>query len=157
MKIILLVLTLIGVCTNLQAKDRLDVYEDFDIGTELVSMTMVKVDPNMEDMYLAGLQQSWAKAVQIQKDMGYIKDWKIYASELPLTGDFNMLLVVTYEKLSDLEPSKKKYEAESQLQTCNEAIVLADKTPMAKHVVAQSEAHLFFSKNMIQTYRSVHI
>ncbi|AEF02577.1 MULTISPECIES: hypothetical protein [Alteromonas] len=111
MKIILLVLTLIGVCTNLQAKDRLDVYEDFDIGTELVSMTMVKVDPNMEDMYLAGLQQSWAKAVQIQKDMGYIKDWKIYASELPLTGDFNMLLVVTYEKLSDLEPSKKKYEA----------------------------------------------
>lgn len=111
MKIILLVLTLIGICTNLQAKDRLDVYEDFDIGTELVSMTMVKVDPNMEDMYLAGLQQSWAKAVQIQKDMGYIKDWKIYASELPLNGDFNMLLVVTYEKLSDLEPSKKKYEA----------------------------------------------
>jgi hypothetical protein len=93
------------------AKDRLEVYEDYDLGTEITAITTVKIDPNMGDVYLAGLQQSWVKAVKIQKELGYIKDWKIYGSELSVSGDFNMLLMVTFNSAADLEPSKKKYAA----------------------------------------------
>jgi hypothetical protein len=35
------------------------------------------------DIYLAGLQDSGVKAVNIQKELGFIKNWKIYASDLP--------------------------------------------------------------------------
>jgi hypothetical protein len=92
------------------AKDRLEVYEDYDLGTEITSITTVKIDPNMGDVYLAGLQQSWVKAVKIQKELGHIKDWKIYGSELSVSGDFNMVLMVTFNSAADLEPSKKKYD-----------------------------------------------
>ena len=93
------------------AKDRLEVYEDYDLGTEIMTVTTVKIDPNMGDVYLAGLSQSWVKAVKIQKELGYIKDWKIYGSDLSVSGDFNMLLMVTFDSAADLEPSKKKYAA----------------------------------------------
>jgi hypothetical protein len=65
------------------AKDRLSIYDDYELGTELMSMTTVKVDANMGYIYLAGLQDSWVKAVNIQKELGFIKEWKIYASDLP--------------------------------------------------------------------------
>ncbi|WP_133470600.1 hypothetical protein [Paraglaciecola marina] len=93
------------------AKDRLEVYKDYDIGTEITLMTTVKVDPNMEEVYLAGLAQSWVKAVKLQKKLGFIKDWKILGSDFPLSGDFNLILIVTFENSADMEPSKKKYMA----------------------------------------------
>ena len=93
------------------AKDRLEIYEDYDLGKEIIAMTTVKIDPNMGDVYLAGLRDSWVKAVRIQKELGFIKDWKIYGSDLSISGDFNMLLMVTFKSASDLEPSKKKYAA----------------------------------------------
>lgn len=93
------------------AKDRLAIYEDYDLGTEITAMTTVSVDPNMSDVYLAGLRDSWVKAVRIQKELGYIKDWKIYGSDLSVSGDFNMLLMVTFNSAADLEPDKKKYDA----------------------------------------------
>jgi hypothetical protein len=93
------------------AKDRLEVYKDYDLGTEIMSMTTVQVDPNMGDVYLAGLRESWVKSVRIQKELGQIKDWKIYGSDLPTSGDFNMLLVVTFSNSKDLEPNKKSYAA----------------------------------------------
>lgn len=111
MKTILLTLIFITCSFSLFAKDRLEIYKDYDIGTEIMTITTVKVDPNMGDVYLAGLKSSWVKAVKIQKELGFIKDWKIYGSELPNSGEFNMMLVVTFNNSADLEPNKKKYDA----------------------------------------------
>ena len=93
------------------SKDRLEVFKDYDLGTDIFSITTVKIDPNMEDIYLAGLSQSWVKAVKIQKELGYIKDWSIYASDLPQSGQFNMVLMVVFEQANDMEPNKKRYDA----------------------------------------------
>jgi ABC-type branched-subunit amino acid transport system substrate-binding protein len=93
------------------AKYRLSIYDDYELGTELISMTTVKVDANMGDIYLAGLQDSWVKAVKIQKELGFIKDWKIYGSDLPQSGNFNMILMVMFNSAADAEPNKKKYQA----------------------------------------------
>jgi hypothetical protein len=91
------------------AQDRLEVYEDYDLGTEITVITTVKIDANMEDIYLAGLCDSWVKAVKLQKELGFIKDWKILASDLPQSGEFNMILMVIFKNAGDLEPSQKNY------------------------------------------------
>ncbi|MEO3866709.1 hypothetical protein [Rheinheimera fenheensis] len=109
-KILIAFLSIVFSCT-LQAKDRLEIYKDYDVGTEIMTVTTVKVDPNMGDVYLAGLQNSWVKAVKIQKELGFIKDWKIYGSDLPNSGHFNMMLVVTFNNSADMEPNKKRYDA----------------------------------------------
>jgi hypothetical protein len=93
------------------AQERLEVYQDYDLGTEITVMTTVKIDANMGDIYLAGLRNSWVKAVDFQKELGTIKDWKILASDLPQSGEFNMILMVGFDSAADLEPSKKKYTA----------------------------------------------
>ena len=111
MRIALLTLCSLIFSFSVVAKDRLEVYEDYDLGTEIITMTMVKIDPNMEDVYLAGLRESWVKAVKIQKELGFIKDWKIYGSDLSVSGNFNMVLMVMFDNAEDLEPSKKKYAA----------------------------------------------
>ena len=101
-----------GLCCILFAfssQAELEIYKDYDLGSEIISMTTVRIDPNMEDIYLEGLRESWVKAVRLQKKLGYIKDWKIYGSELPQSGDFNLVLMVIFEKSSDLEPNQEKY------------------------------------------------
>lgn len=101
-----------GLCCILFAffsQAELEIYKDYDIGSEITSMTTVRVDPNMEDIYLEGLRESWVKAVRLQKKLGYIKDWKIYGSELPQSGEFNLVLLVIFENSRDLEPNQEKY------------------------------------------------
>jgi hypothetical protein len=93
------------------AQERLEVYQDYDLGTEITVMTTVNVDANMGDIYLAGLRNSWVKAVNVQKELGSIKDWKILVSDLPQSGEFNMITMVMFDSAADLEPSKKKYTA----------------------------------------------
>ncbi|WOH38324.1 hypothetical protein RI844_03560 [Thalassotalea fonticola] len=109
-KISIFILTLF-VSLHVVAKDRLEIFEDYELSKEVLSVTTVKVDPNMEDVYLAGLTNSWIKAVKLQKELGYIQDWNIWSSELPQSGDFNLVLTVTFASAEDLEPNKDKYEA----------------------------------------------
>ena len=111
MKKILIALACVVFSSILVAKDRLEIYDDYDLGSEIMVITTVKVDANMEDVYLAGLSHSWVKAVKIQKELGSIKGWKIYRSDLPMSGDFNMVLVVTMANSADMEPNKARYEA----------------------------------------------
>ena len=110
MKNVLIILFTVFSFTTL-AQERLEVYQDYDLGTEVTLITTIKIDANMKDIYLAGLRSSWVKAVSVQKELGFIKDWKILASDLPQSGEFNMILMVMFDSAADLEPSKKKYTA----------------------------------------------
>ncbi len=103
-------IALIGVCLSQLANADLKVYEDYDIGKKVIEMTTVKIDSNMGDKYLEGLRSSLYEGVKIAKKLGYIEDFKIYASELPESGDFNMILMTVYKSGADLEPSKEKYQ-----------------------------------------------
>jgi hypothetical protein len=65
----------------------------------------------MDDAYLEGLKKTWVATNEISKKLGQIKDYAIYRSDLPQSGDFNLLLVVEFANTSDLAPNKAKYEA----------------------------------------------
>ena len=102
-----LVLTAVGT----PALAELRIFEDYDIGEEVFSMSTIKVDANMGDVYLAGLKETWVKSNDIAKELGHIKDYAIYTSELPASGEFNLVLLVSYENSAALEPNKKRYDA----------------------------------------------
>ncbi|MGK2885913.1 MAG: hypothetical protein ACSLE8_14265 [Rhodococcus sp. (in: high G+C Gram-positive bacteria)] len=71
--------------------------EDYTTSDEITAVTTVKVAPNRIDHYLAGLKSSWIPAAEIGKEMGLAKDFAIYVSELTESGDFNVVLVTTFE------------------------------------------------------------
>jgi hypothetical protein len=88
----------------------LEPWEDYDISDAVWSVTTVKVDSNMADAYLEGLRETWIPGNKIAKDLGQIEDWKIYRSDLPESGDFNLLLVVKFANTEDLAPNREEYD-----------------------------------------------
>jgi len=93
------------------AKAQLDPYKDYDTSDAVWQITTVKVDANMGDDYLEGIKKTWVAASKVAKELGQIEEYAIYRSDLPQSGDFNLLLVVKFKDTADLAPSKAKYDA----------------------------------------------
>ncbi len=89
----------------------LEPFKDYEVSDALWSVTTVKVDPNMGDAYLEGIQRTWAASNQVAKDLGQIESWSIFRSILPDSGEFNLLLVVKFANTADLAPNKERYDA----------------------------------------------
>jgi len=89
----------------------LEPWTDYDIGSMLSNVTMVKVDSNMIDKYLEGLKATWGPANDVAVELGQIESYSIYVSQLPASGDFNVLLVVRMSSAADMQPDQSEYEA----------------------------------------------
>ena len=107
----LVVTTLVAcLCTTVAFAD-LKPWEDYEPSEAVWSVTTVKVDPNMGDAYLEGIADTWVAGNEVAKELGQIEDYAIYRSDLPQSGDFNLMLVVKFAKSEDLAPNKERYEA----------------------------------------------
>ena len=93
------------------ARADLEPWQDYDISDQVWSVTTVKVDSNMGDAYLEGLKNTWVPTMEISKKLGQIEDYFIYRSELPASGDFNLLLVVRFANADAMTPDKARYDA----------------------------------------------
>ncbi len=80
--------------------------EDYTVGDEIHSVTTVRVAPNRIDQYLAGIKQSWVAAMELSEEMGLSKGHAIFVSELPNSGDFNIMLDVVYENAAQREKAR---------------------------------------------------
>lgn len=89
----------------------LEPWTDYDISEGVTNVTTVKVDANMIDKYLEGLKQTWAPANDVAKELGHIEGYWISVSQLPNSGDFNVVLGVDFKDAASLQPDKGKYEA----------------------------------------------
>ncbi len=89
----------------------LEPWKDYDQSNEVWSVTTIRVQPNMGDAYLEGLAKTWVTTNEIAKKLGQIEDYEIYRSDLPQSGDFNLLLIVKFAKTEDLAPNKARYDA----------------------------------------------
>ena len=85
-------------------------WEDYEPSESVYYVTTVKVKPNFQDAYLEGIANTWVPGNEIAKELGQIKDWAIYRSELASSGDFNLILVIEFEKTEDLAPNKAEYD-----------------------------------------------
>jgi hypothetical protein len=89
----------------------LEIHKDYTVSDAVWSVTTIKVKSNMADAYLEGIKKTWVASNQVAKELGQIEDYKIYASDLPESGDFNVLLVVKFKNNEALAPNKARYDA----------------------------------------------
>jgi hypothetical protein len=109
MKILFAIAAAISITYPVSAQ--LKPYEDYTVTDSVLNVTTVKVKENMVDDYLQGLRQTWAASNAVAKRLGQMKDYRVYVSELPNGGDFNVVLVTEFANTSDLAPNKARYEA----------------------------------------------
>ena len=108
-KIVLSLFGIVALCGTAFAD--LDPYADYDLSDAVWSVSTIRVDANMGDAYLEGIKNTWAAGNEIALKLGQIESYSIFRSDLPESGDFNLLLIVQFANSSDLAPNKARYEA----------------------------------------------
>ena len=94
------------------ARADLEPFKDYDTSAAVWSVTTVKVDSNMGDAYLEGLAKTWVSTNEIAKKLGQIEEYHIYRSDLPESGNFNLLLVIKFKNAeAATQPNKTQYDA----------------------------------------------
>lgn len=93
------------------ATAQLKPYEDYTVSDVVSTVVTVKVKENMVDDYLQGIRATWAASNAVAKRLGHMKDYRVYVSDLPSSGEFNVMLVTDFANTSDLAPNKARYEA----------------------------------------------
>lgn len=101
---------ILACCASVASAD-LDAWTDYDIASQVSNVTTVKVDSNMIDKYLEGLRATWAPANDVAVELGQIESYSIYVSQLPNSGDFNVILVTRMKSSADMQPDKAEYDA----------------------------------------------
>lgn len=93
------------------AHAQLTPFTDFTVSDEVSLVTTIRVHPNLGNDYLEGIRDTWIASNKIAMELGQIKDFSIYRSDMPQGGDFNLILVVRMNNTADLAPSKARYDA----------------------------------------------
>lgn len=86
-------------------------WKDYEVSKEVWNVTTVKVDANMGDAYLEGIRDTWAAANEVSMKLGQIEGYKILRSDLPQSGNFNLLLMVKFKDTESLGPDQARYDA----------------------------------------------
>jgi len=89
----------------------LEPYKDYEISESIWSMTTIRVAANMDDAYLEALKSAWAAGNEVAIKLGHMEEYRIFRSDLPQSGDFNLVLMVKYKNTAALAPDKVRYEA----------------------------------------------
>lgn len=111
MKTICKLLALSLLLSAASAWAQLKPFIDYEPSQEVSHVTTIKVHANMIDDYLEGIRQTWVASNKVAKDLGHIKDYAVYVSELPNSGEFNIVLVQVFASGEDMQPSKERYDA----------------------------------------------
>lgn len=90
---------------------QLEPYKDYNVSESVWHVTAVKVNANMTDHYLEGLRATWIASNKVAKELGHIEDFKILSSELPNSGEWNLLLMTKFKTTADFGPNKARYDA----------------------------------------------
>lgn len=128
-KIVIAAATAAALTFSATAAAQLKPYTDYTVSDTVSNVTTVKVKENMVEDYLQGIRQTWAASNAVAKQLGHIKDYQVYVSDLPESGDFNVVLVTDFANTSDLAPNKARYEEfMRRWGTANEASVRSTTT-----------------------------
>ncbi len=89
----------------------LEPWKDYEVSETVLSVSTIKVNANMDDAYLEGIRETWVKTNEVAKKLGHIVDYRIYRSDLPQSGDFNIVLIIEHKNTAELAPNKARYDA----------------------------------------------
>ena len=89
----------------------LEIHKDYSLSDAVWGVTTVHVKSNMIDAYLEGIKKTWLSQCEVQKSLQQVDDCSILISELPDSGDFNIVLMTKYRNGEMLAPDKARYDA----------------------------------------------
>ena len=89
------------------AAAQLEPYRDYTVSDSVASVTTVKVDANRIDDYLEGIRATWVASNEAARQLGQLESYSVFVSDLPNSGDFNVVLVVRFANTADLAPKSK--------------------------------------------------
>ncbi len=90
---------------------QLEVWEDYEVSDAVWSLTMVKLDPGTQDIYLEGLKSTWVAANEVAKSLGHVEYYAIHANQAVAPGAFDLLLVIKFPSTEVMGPSRERYNA----------------------------------------------
>lgn len=102
--------TLVLACVFTFCYAQLDPWSDFETSEEVNVVNTTKVSENMIPYYLEGLTKTWLPATKFRKEKGYVKDFKVFVSDLPNSGDFNVITWITFANDAAVRGSKKQFD-----------------------------------------------
>ena len=86
-----------------------EIWKDYGFSEEVTELTVVSVKPNYVDAYLTRLKKTWVSSMEIQKDMGVVMDYNVWAANV--AAQPNVFLTVTYKNMGAMQGSKEGYDA----------------------------------------------
>ena len=101
----------LAVAISTPAAAQLKPYQDYTVSDSVSNVSTIKVKENMVEDYLQGIRNTWVASNAVAKQLGQMQDYKVYVSDLPNSGEFNVMLVATFANTSDLAPNRARYEA----------------------------------------------
>ena len=84
-----------------------ELYKDYEPSEQFIQLTVVAVEPNYLDNYIVNLKKTWVRAMDIQKELGYVVDYGVYTSDN--ANSPNVWLTITYENMAAMQPSEEQY------------------------------------------------
>ncbi|MDP7557819.1 MAG: hypothetical protein QF687_08080, partial [Nitrospinaceae bacterium] len=58
-----------------------ELYKDYEPSEQFIQLTVVAVEPNYLDNYIVNLKKTWVRAMDIQKELGYVVDYGVFTSD----------------------------------------------------------------------------
>lgn len=111
MKTGIIAIGLVAFALSAPASAQLKPYQDYTVSDSVSNVSTIKVKENMIEDYLQGIRSTWIASNAVAKQLGQMQDYKVYVSDLPNSGEFNVVLVATFANTSDLAPNKARYDA----------------------------------------------
>ena len=65
------------------------------------------MEPNYLDDYIVNLKKTWVRAMEVQKELGYVVDYGVFTSDN--ANSPNVWLTITYENMAAMQPSEEQY------------------------------------------------
>lgn len=92
-----------------------EVWTDYEPGAEVTELVAVAVKPNFVDDYIMQIENTWVKSMEIQKEMGHVVDYGVWATNV--SDSPNVFLTATYKNMAAMEGSKERYDAVTDAMT----------------------------------------
>jgi len=102
---------ILGFSVATSAAAQLKVWEDYEVSDAVFSLTMVKLDPGTQGIYLEGLKSTWVAANEVAQSLGHIEYYAIHANQAVAPGAFDLLLVIKFPSTEMMGPSRERYNA----------------------------------------------
>ena len=131
----------LAVALSTPAAAQLKPYQDYTVSDTISNVSTIKVKENMVEDYLQGIRNTWVASNVVAKQLGHMKDYHVYVSDLPNSGEFNVMLVATFANTNDLAPNRARYDAFMKAWgTANEASSRTTTTtvyPNLRHITGE--------------------